>query len=68
MHPVPIELVISKMIEDRKRQEIDDRPQIELPLPLPPIEEPEQEAVSDEDENRGVIIIDIFGDDSEDII
>ena len=56
------------MIEDRKRQEIDDRPQIELPLPLPPIEEPKQEAVSDEDENRGVIIIDIFGDDSEDII
>ena len=68
MHPVPIELVISKMIEDRKRQEIDDRPQIELPLPLPPTEEPKQKAVSDEDENRGVIIIDIFGDDSEDSI
>ena len=68
MHPVPIELVISKMIKDRQRQEIDERPQIELPLPQPPMPEQEREAVSNEDENRGVIIIDIFGDDSEDSI
>ena len=66
MHPVPIELVISKMIKDR--QEIDERPQIELPLPQPPAPELEQEAKSDEDKNRGVIIIDMFGDDTEDSI
>ena len=66
MHPVPIELVISKMIKDR--QEIDERPQIELPLPQPPIPEEEREATTDKDENRGVIIIDMFGDDSEDSI
>ena len=54
------------MIKDR--QEIDERPQIELPLPQPPAPELEQEAKSDEDKNRGVIIIDMFGDDTEDSI
>ena len=66
MHPVPIEVIISKMIKDR--QQNDERPQIELPLPQPPIPEEEREATTDEDTNRGVIIIDIFGDDSEDSI
>ena len=68
MHPVPIELIVSKMIKDRQRQNVDERPQIELPLPQPPIPEEEREATTDKDENRGVIIIDMFGDDTEDSI
>ena len=67
MHPVPIEIIISEMIKDHDRQQVDERPQIELPLPAPPPYEDERVA-KDKDENRGVVIIDIFGDDTEDSI
>ena len=67
MHPVPLEIIISEMLKKKERQ-IDERPQLELPLPQPIDVEHERAASEPEDENRGVVIIDIFGDDSEDII
>ena len=69
---VPIEIIISEMIEEQKRKERENEGQrIQLPLPVPPpgyeeyISNQEKEDV---EEKRGVIEIDIFGDDEEEQI
>ena len=64
MHPVPIEILILEKNKERKRSE--EQPQIQLPMPEPPVYEEPIEVK--EDENRGVVILDIFGDDTEDSI
>ena len=70
MMKVPIEIIISEMIEERKRKERESEGQrIQLPIPEPPPGYEEDCIANQEDveEKRGVIIIDIFGDEEEQI-
>ena len=64
---VPIEIIISNMIKERQRKEKEDESRrIQLPVPTP-LGREEDFASSQEDveEQRGVVIIDIFGDEEE---
>jgi len=65
-----LDLIISKMIEEeKKRQRESDghRIQLPLPIPVPPPNYEDPEGQDNVDEQRGVVIIDIFGDEEEEI-
>lgn len=69
MSQIPFDLIISEMIEEeKKKQQIEDegrRIQLPLPMPVPPPNYEDPDGQDNVDENRGVIIIDMFGDDEE---
>ena len=65
MHPVPLEVLI---LEKEKQRQREQQPQqIQLPLPEPPPDYLDG-ADKQEGEKRGVVIIDVFGDATEDFI
>ena len=56
-------LIIHEELEKARRQREEQRREIQIPLPAPPppsiYDEPPREEPTDEDEERGVIIIDM---------
>tara|TARA_B100000131_G_scaffold159178_1_gene154283 strand:+ start:40 stop:246 length:207 start_codon:yes stop_codon:yes gene_type:complete len=67
MHPIPLDILISEQNKQRRKEQ--QPQQIQLPLPAPPPPDYEERNVSeDNEEKRGVVIIDINGDVTEDFI
>jgi hypothetical protein len=64
MRQIPIEIIISDMIKKQRKEKESEREQIQLPIPEPPPGYEDCAGSQDdvEEEKRGVVIIDIFGD------
>jgi hypothetical protein len=68
MHPVPLDILISEQQKKQRREEQQPQP-MQLPLPEPPPHYYENEkVVGENEEKRGVVIIDTHGDVTEGFI